>query len=404
MKFRKSNYGLVLVLVLFGCSSVEITKVPSKTQYSTWGDEQQRRVDSIKGVRYYMPRPYVNVYEPFLVKSTAYIVNGLVSADGSIRLKELKPSAPKEIRELVGIDLAGNIYSGMSRTSDNQGEQGNEEGEQTNEEIPVTPTETVRKAGKSKLSVANDHNAYSITPLRRYYDIVYLPDFDEQYAVSRTLGFGGTTVNVTLGQGWSLQKVDIEVDNSAISNILLDLFEAVTKDALGLLDVKLPSSEAKGDQSREGVSDTREITLKIIKAEYVTPGLYPIAKPREIMELVQSGKSLVNYIIPNFKTFIKLDIQSLGVSKQSYQSSNNGCKLGEDTPAINVVTKKFNKTCMTLGWKIKPKETEGCNITLVGVKKDPADGANFLAVDKCFSGLKKETGYPIKFKFKLVAG
>ena len=36
MKFRKSYCGLVFLLVLFGCSSVEITKVPSETRYSSW--------------------------------------------------------------------------------------------------------------------------------------------------------------------------------------------------------------------------------------------------------------------------------------------------------------------------------------------------------------------------------
>ena len=36
MKFRKSYCGLVFLLVLFGCSSVEITKVPSEIQYSSW--------------------------------------------------------------------------------------------------------------------------------------------------------------------------------------------------------------------------------------------------------------------------------------------------------------------------------------------------------------------------------
>ena len=37
MKFRKNYCGLVLVLVLFGCSSVQITKVPSKTPEITFG-------------------------------------------------------------------------------------------------------------------------------------------------------------------------------------------------------------------------------------------------------------------------------------------------------------------------------------------------------------------------------
>ncbi len=188
MKIRKSYRGLVLLLVLFGCSSVEITKVPSKTQYSSWDDEQQRRVDSIKGVRYYMPRPYVNVYEPFLVNSTSYIVSGNVSADGSIRLNELKPGAPEELRDLIGIYLSSKVILGTSTII---GEQGSE----ADDGAPAsTPTSTEKedksgvetsKPGKDKLTVTNNNKAFAITPLRRYYDVVYLPDFDEQYAVSR---------------------------------------------------------------------------------------------------------------------------------------------------------------------------------------------------------------------------
>ena len=380
MKFRKSNYGLVLVLVLFGCSSVEITKVPSKTQYSTWNDEQQRRVDSIEGVRYYMPRPYVNVYKPFLVNSTAYIVNGFVTADMKyIRLKELSPNAPEWLRGIIGIHFSdlrrAQVGSGGEQSSGSRREQGDGgreqagSGEAEDGETTAMPTPVPAETGKSKLKVTNDNNAFAITPMRDYYDIVYLPDFDEQYAVSRKSGlFGKTTSSVNLGQGWSLQGLDIEVDNSVIGGVILDLLRKGAKKIFGL-----PGGEQAGDGGGEQGKDMgadveerhdREITLRITKAEYVAPGLYPIPKPREIMELVQSNKG--NSILAAFKTFTQVDIQPFMPfipfqrnerGEEVSELSNDECQPDE---VIKVALKEFINKFNDKGIKM-PDFSKECN-------------------------------------------
>src|SRR3954469_20983357 len=54
-----------------GCGSVTVYKVtPEGTK--TVGPN---------GIRYYLPRPYVSVFEPFVIDSTPYLVSGQLTAD-----------------------------------------------------------------------------------------------------------------------------------------------------------------------------------------------------------------------------------------------------------------------------------------------------------------------------------
>jgi len=68
--------------VLTSCANVKVRKVPTPTQYSVWTDEMQRKADSMEGFRFYLPRPFLNVFESFPVRTDIYIADGHVSPDG----------------------------------------------------------------------------------------------------------------------------------------------------------------------------------------------------------------------------------------------------------------------------------------------------------------------------------
>ncbi len=332
---------IAAAIILTSCSSVEIIKVPSKAQYAQneWDEEKQIKADNIKGNRYYMPRPFISVYEPFVVSSKVFFLNGVVTADGKyIVLGKLKGDATKELKGLVqSVNAnaviptsyltyransigtpqtdeeeltAGNLATGVAESDSNTPD---DDGEK-----PDTPSSNEKAAqpitGQSKSIVTNDNNAFAVTPMRRYFDIVYLPDFDEQYAVVIKNRLGNSTNNLAMGQGWSLQGLDIKVDNNEINKRIFDLMDFAAKvakqaglNALGIPNiptgsdtVAVPISEGlealDGTQAGEDSAKALEtsgqpITLKITLADYASPGIYPILKPREIIDFNPSQKA-----------------------------------------------------------------------------------------------------------------
>lgn len=73
---------LVTASIIAGCAEVKIRKVPTPTQYSHWDDLMQRKADNINGFRFYLPRPFINVFESFPIRTDIYIADGVVSPDG----------------------------------------------------------------------------------------------------------------------------------------------------------------------------------------------------------------------------------------------------------------------------------------------------------------------------------
>ena len=57
----------LLAVLLSGCASVRVVSVTNPGQP--------------EGIPYYLPRPYVQVFEPFVISSTSYFVSGVLSQD-----------------------------------------------------------------------------------------------------------------------------------------------------------------------------------------------------------------------------------------------------------------------------------------------------------------------------------
>lgn len=75
---------LLVFAALVGCARVDIRKVPARSTYSQWCDEDQRRADSICGQRYYLPRPFLSVSTPFAVAGGDFYVSGRVTGQGQL--------------------------------------------------------------------------------------------------------------------------------------------------------------------------------------------------------------------------------------------------------------------------------------------------------------------------------
>ena len=289
MRRRLSSLVLRLVAAatLASCASVNVVKVTGDTQPD--------------GIPFYLPRPYVQVFEPFVIGSKAYLVSGKLSPDGKYLLidnttdpldglfrsdlkREQAPKVPVNIiRKAPGLggsaqggtDLPAAAEAAASAASAAAGSASEPTGAQ-----PV---------GNFNVSVTNTSALFPPTLGRRFFDVVWMPDFDEKYVVQAKPGLGNSNVGVTMTQGWGLYGLDARLDNSAVVKPLLD-FYSTGLDALSKLAKSkiFPAGELVGGGA-QGAIETADlppgarVTIKVTRVQVVAPGLYPILKPKEAL-------------------------------------------------------------------------------------------------------------------------
>lgn len=286
-------------LTLAGCASVSVFKVDPGTGKIAEGTPE--------GLRFYLPRPYISVFEPFIISSEVYIADGEMTPDSKYLLLTKVPTGLKEVvgNELVGV----NGRAGMgdlridakqvgvlqaNRPAAPQAATAPASAASTSDAAASTPEAKKSEASGGILNykATNDNNAFAVTPQPRYFNILWLPDFDEQYVVSAKAGLGNAGVVMGFGQGWSLQSLDATTDNSAIAKPLLDFYSgtlgalqklavAKVEGPLGLLSGKPQNAAATADSFKGGTP----VSVKVTKVRIVAPGLYPILKRTETAQL-----------------------------------------------------------------------------------------------------------------------
>ena len=320
---------LALGFVVVGCASAQIRKVPKRSDYDaqTWERERkQQYADSLCGLRFYRSRPYVNVYKPFPLESDVVLVDGVVSADG--KWVQLTPNGAS--RKIVG-DLcllgactpSGNLpasavlATGSASVSKSERDvmlaqgatasgtgggatlraQGATDAADPTLVAPgeldrIAPHATAedRPSGTSTLRLSTDLDAVAQTKLRDYFDIQYLPDFEEEYVVDPRANLGEVNVTLTQGPGGVLMAMGMQVDNSAITRPLVDAYTElvkqgaeVAKTALGKAGGLKAQGATAGDQSLGTLPGT-QVTLRVHVVKMASPGLYPILKDSEMLE------------------------------------------------------------------------------------------------------------------------
>jgi len=294
--------GLTLA-ALASCSSVKVIRVT--------GTEQP------EGIPFYLPRPYVQVFEPFVIGSKAYLVSGVLSSDGKYLLIT-DPSTKNALDGLIQFNQEGNQPAALSTTLIRRpgtappaggfpgGPQGGT-GAPAAPALPASPASAPKAAasaataasspastptgskpsGNFNMSVTNTTSLFPPTLGRRFFDVVWMPDFDEKYVVQGTPGLGNANIGMTMTQGWGLYGLDARIDNSAIVKPLLDFystgFEALSKLASGKIFPagQLSSGGPQGELEAAHLPAGAKVTVKVTRVQVVAPGLYPILKPKE---------------------------------------------------------------------------------------------------------------------------
>jgi hypothetical protein len=370
--------ALALAAGLASCAKVTVRKVPTPTQYT---DDQwtkgnlQAKADAMEGVRFYLPRPFVSVFESFPIGTDIYIAHGTVSPDGeyvyinsitplttrvditrpasaaevvnfppvprgnifrplastggtSTPPRDIKPHSESEakpdatkppiderIKKLedllaasearaAAVDKAQNdakktldevrdIAAGASDKKDDESDTDGDSGS--------APAQAAGATGRNSRTVTNSNGAFAYTPLRGNFDIVYLPDFDEQYVVSSQANLGNASFQMNMGQGWSLQGFNSISDNTELNKRIFALIDKASELASLAADAGMAAlfppaglaAAASGvikPQSEQAVElpPGTPVSLKIVVVHYAAKGLYPVIKPRELKGTPQS--------------------------------------------------------------------------------------------------------------------
>jgi hypothetical protein len=153
------------------------------------------------------------------------------------------------------------------------------------------------EAGSGMLSVkVQNQQIVPVTPLRRYFDIVWLPDFEEKYVLRTKAGLGNASVTMVTGQGWRLEGLEASLDNSALNDQIFGIIDSATEILSQAAKLKLgivaPETGAEGgpeggpegeENIPEKLAGTR-VTAKVSIVRLASPGLYPVLKPAEVKE------------------------------------------------------------------------------------------------------------------------
>ncbi len=302
MRSRVHAHLLATVGLLFlgACSSVKIVRVNDQATQP-------------EGIPFFLPRPYVQVFEPFVIGSKAYLVSGTVSPDGKFLLidnvsdkgaldglfrSELQRDQQARV-EMAVIRPSGSTPSVSGFTGGAQG------GADTSQDssaasAPTAPSpgssptssqttsaEGPQPSGNFSVSVTNTDALFPATLGRRFFDVVWMPDFEEKYVVQGSPGLGNANIGITMTQGWGLYGLDSKIDNSALARPLLN-FYSTAFDALGQLARSKISPAGQLTGGAQGSLETASlppgsrVTVKVTRVQVVAPGLYPILKPAEV--------------------------------------------------------------------------------------------------------------------------
>lgn len=305
---------IVLVVVgIFGCARLDYIKVPTPTQYSDWTDAHQVKADSMKGVRYYLPRPFLHLKKSIPVaQRVAFISFRFDPTEGAYMLEPpqdpptwLRRVVPQKIS--VGQALAATMAKArIDATKERMPAMGREGTPPAEAEPPRPPSTLTATTGFINQSDP-------VTELSDLMDVVYLPDFEEQYVIRAETGFGEAKIETRLRNGWAAEVFSVDLDNSQVIPYVIEQVEKASEAAAGITTTWLPVaaglppsmspptlSDVEPQARAMGADDDlatkvvenvlgEVLLFKIAEVRIAQPGVYPILKPREIKQWREYG-------------------------------------------------------------------------------------------------------------------
>lgn len=333
MPIRSRSWFVLSLASVASCAGLDYVKVPTPTQYSTWTDEDQRNADKMEGVRYYLPRPFVHLKQSVPVAQRTAFVSFVYDSRTKRYRATLPTAAPTWLVRAVPQSLSPaqalrllSVASGAPKDS-----LANEQDGTPREKPPSEPAQPMDdqpdpKADdkppttlKATTGFINDTDP--VTELSDLMDVVYLPDFEEQYVIHARTSLGQASIETKLRNGWAAEVFSNTVDNSNLIPYVFNQVEKASELAAkivttwasqGASDLGAVALESLAHQQSAG-GDEGSLQLlgdvllfKVAEVKLAQPGLYPILKPREIEHWLGKAAAPLTNGDPeaNFETFL----------------------------------------------------------------------------------------------------
>lgn len=118
-----------------------------------------------------------------------------------------------------------------------------------------------------------------------FFDILYLPDLEEQYAIDVHGGLGSAGLQLGFENGWMMERATAQADNTELGKFIFrnidkftDIGALALKVAINPVLAGIPASSEAAQQSK---TQGTVATLRIMYSLEAQPGLYPILKMSE---------------------------------------------------------------------------------------------------------------------------
>ncbi len=263
-----------------------------------------------KGMRYYLPAPYLAITAPIEISRTETILVSNPPYHEFVQLCEkgagsdCKEAPGNETRS--GIDSRGTIADGrevgrasVKSPSTSETYKGASGGSKKGTAKPVDPTEPVppkKEDGTLELldkpdptapaedsKPKNDEQSNSPASSEAALSIVWLPDTCRELAVSVKNRLAKTKSAFTFGDGWKLTQVNEESDTTEVMGKIIDLagtWIGATKEVrIAKLKESEPASpESTNPEAQSGTAngDLKPVFITRTTIQRLMPGVYPL--------------------------------------------------------------------------------------------------------------------------------
>gem|GEM_PF-4651362 len=161
--------------------------------------------------------------------------------------------------------------------------------------------------------MSTDLDALGRFRLQDYFELVYLPDFEEQYVIDPRANLGSLDLQLTRGPGGELLALGMQVDNRAVTGPIVDAWEKLVQagvsagtSAMGfpreqVVSPPTPAHSLLAD--RLAPQAQTSVTLRVHVVRMASPGLYPILKASEVVRgrqrsCPESARAAETHVLP----------------------------------------------------------------------------------------------------------
>lgn len=279
-------YFLIITTIFCGCrANLEVTKIAPGCA----GDD-------VKGFRYYLGRPYVVVKKPILISEEISMVQVNEIGPGGERIQPFSAAVQRvphaHAVHQVSVDDLQSIKSDFEKRlqGTNRFESISEvqlAGYAAPQEVEGTDTKPLETPDAEKVSARKPVSLGDI-------EIIYLPDFEEQYAVHNQNRLSKSAYALSFRDGWELVSVNGEFDSSTVAVEILNTIETAISAAQSVTTAKFEREKAEvealqsasqmdaGPKSIRAPDKAETKFLQRTVKTFIKPGVYRINKPSEM--------------------------------------------------------------------------------------------------------------------------